>query len=365
MADTFAIVMIVICLILLGIGLFFMVYGFTHKNQDPQCSGAGQCPPQTACVNGFCEAKTCSKQSDCDSYQSCVEGFCFNNDCQTNSDCNIFPGTVCANNLCVPLDQDCKANVDCFGGTAGLFCVSGKCKQCGAASDCNTEDYRYCGTDGICYPSCANRSATTCVGTVGNICVGDTCCTTKPTQGGCSGGNLCTESGTYCVNRFCGCAKGLLGDICAQGSDCVSNTCVGSTCVPTNATCRWNFDPSRTTQESGHCPTAAAPYCANGLCGTTTLGAPCLSYNNQGIPTNSPNYYLACNIWVDPASKPPPSNPGAVQASYCINNVCQRDPGWLGDRCSGPSDCAGNGTNGVLTCLGVQGSINNICLPNV
>src|SRR4051812_33305373 len=108
---------------------------------------------------------------------------------------------------------------------------AGSCGTCGAGTHCLT---------GSCVPFCQGQTdGTACGG--GQQCSGGVCAT-PPTEATCQhtqpneliGGWYCAFDNSVCCSGVCtantNCAKGGASKPCRDGSDCISNQCVGFSC---------------------------------------------------------------------------------------------------------------------------------------
>lgn len=340
---------IFVCILIFIVAIGFIVFGVTNKqNSGPACTQNNQCTPTQLCNNGFCAQKTCNVNSDCGTNQTCAYNFCFQNTCSTNNDCSGGGTTsVCINSLCTPLGTTCGDGSNCFNNE--LTCSNGKCVQCRSNSDCPNNGF--CNNTGVCTTTC-NTPGVTC--TTGTVCL---------TSGICCGPNFnplkacttaanCVSQGlgnnSFCVNGSCACQPGPYGSKCGANSDCQSGNCTGGICLNSGDSCFANFSTSGV-NPSLVCP-QGTPFCSNGHCSTNASGAHCSCFifpaNNQnGACTNQ---YQACNLGGTGFS-------GSV--TYCINNVCNLNPGWINDKCTTDSDCSL--INGIQKCT------NGRCVGNI
>lgn len=317
--NTWALIAIIVCVIILIVALILIFFGLTRKNSPgPPCSSNNQCNPTQQCTDGHCVQIACSVNSDCGPSQICSNGFCYQNQCITTAGCGT--GTVCQNGLCFPYGQGCSNNQDCSGGS--LPCVAGICSQCAADEDCTDG---VCGGDGICHNTCTHVIGACGTGT---SCVNDFCCPAGTYPSTCSQPGACGAG--FCVNGACTCSKGEYGNTCVSPTDCDSGICLGGICVNTGDNCYYNFNSS--VSGPAHC-SSGAPYCSNGSCSTQSLGAPCTCFEfNSGATATCPQYQ-ACNLGLTGGT-------AAVSTTYCVNGTCSLTPGWVGASCTSSFDCA-------------------------
>ena len=100
-----------------------------------RCTTAATCAANEACLGGACTAAssgTCTRTADCPAAQACIQGRCAAA-CVADKECT--PGTVCLNQVCVPISPECFANSDCQGGEA--CAPSGLCvASCTTVAQC-------------------------------------------------------------------------------------------------------------------------------------------------------------------------------------------------------------------------------------
>jgi hypothetical protein len=317
-----------IIMFLIALGLTFYAFFYNTPNPLTPCTSNGQCAANQSCVDKYCTDRTCTKTSDCDTTigEACVAGYCAPKLCQTSATC---PGTganqsVCSKNgECVRIGGTCTSNNDCFQGN--LVCVkgtgiTGACAQCATSADCPNN-----GTcsNGVCFSSCS--SSTNCG--AGNICVRNACCPGGTYNTVCNSQNPCA-AGQFCVNGSCGCVRGERLSKCVSKEDCASGNCNNGYCLNENDECGFNYNTSGV--PSAITCNIKTPYCGNGTCSSSSLGAPCSSFREQSsVPT-----FQACNPFVVPGGPSPPS-----EVYYCINQVCQSKPGDRGASCTAKGDC--------------------------
>lgn len=324
---------IIFGIILLIIAIVGIWYAAANPSTQTSCTNINQCTPTEICSNGVCMEQLCTLNIDCPIGQVCSNNFCTELTCINNTDCPN--GSVCANQGCVSAPTGtCLSSTDCQNGT--FICNNGRCVQCQTDSDCANSGI--CGIDGICYPNC-DAVYVNAVCQNGDVCIDDFCCPNisygpKASLNGDSSvfrPDICDEmaacnSGAYCVNNKCTCAPGRYMDVCIVSSDCASNNCIAGLCANSNDVCLYNNISD--TSMPGYCPNTS-PYCANGTCSTSAIGAPCFCFVSEPHNTQSIcSKYNSCNDF------------GNDTVSYCVNNVCSITPGGPNAMCTSNSDCA-------------------------
>jgi hypothetical protein len=154
---------------------------------------------------------------------------------------------------------------------------------------------------------------------------------------------LCPSTCPYCVNSTCRCTIGQDYEECRTNADCQSGLCKsmtgGNICVPIGGECIYNFDG---TGGNNICP-MNKPYCVNGTCKEVSLGAIC---GITGLPSD------LCN---NPRSLGVTGATGITNDGmgfFCVNGICQQNPGELNDLCTTGS-CTYVDDN-ILVCKQVQ-----------
>lgn len=247
-----------------------------------QCKDPGTCEFAT-CENGQCKSNNtpagdedgndCDNGDICDGAGNCVEclddsactgtRICINNQCTTSCNTGVKDGTetdVDCGGLCMAncaVGKMCKSNGDC---TSNL-CTNNVCT---AAPSCNDGTKNGSETDIDCGGSCATKCATgkMCMADgdcVSADCTNNVCVAAAPT---CTDGvKNGTETDIDCGGSACGpCANAKK---CVASSDCLSLSCIGTTCIPTQ--CSDNVKNG--TETSIDC---------GGTCTKCTSGKPCL-----------------------------------------------------------------------------------------
>lgn len=329
--NAWTVVGFIVCVLAL-IGAIILIYiGVTQKfPAGPPCTSNAQCNPTQSCSNGACIQVTCNSNSECTSRsegigQICSAGFCYQQACVETTDCpsgtvcscSDGPGCTTGDPVCYPSGQTCGSDTDCWG--SALICTGGKCAQCASNNDCPSG---FC-ANGSCFDSCAGLTGICGTGT---ICLGDFCCPSSTSSRPCDSANIC-PTGEFCIAGVCTCLPGITGSVCAVNNDCQSRNCLEKRCVAFGAECANNFGTT------GSPCTQANPYCANGKCGTSAVGAPCECFLFTG-PGTCTNAFDACNITGVTGFT------GTTQVSYCINNMCSLTPGPPGAQCTANGDCA-------------------------
>jgi hypothetical protein len=229
----------------------------TKCGDGKTCAVAGDCTSGVCSGTPLtCKAPTCSdtvkngSETDVDCGGTTCNKCGFNKACAQNSDCI---GGTCTGNVCVATCTDTVKNgtetdVDCGGATCPKCADT---KTCAVAGDC---------TSGVCSGTPLTCKAPTCSDTVKNgtetdiDCGGATCnkCVVGKSclvvgdclSNVCGGAPLTCGLGATCTNTTkdgtetdvdCGggaCSPCANGRACAINSDCASNKCTSSVCVP-------------------------------------------------------------------------------------------------------------------------------------
>lgn len=194
------------------------------------CDADADCPRDQECVRSRCEPlPECRVDGDCADGQQCEDGGCVDGpECTRDSDCD--DAEVCDAGLCSPADG-CRTDRDC---TRGEICDGGACSVgCREDAEC---DRAFVCEAGQCVPEGANNGNPTCTDDPGVCTPNQECCAGEcVTRGQCNmtcndDPLLCSQS-QECCDGSC-VARGQCGpddywDICAAGSDCQTELCLG------------------------------------------------------------------------------------------------------------------------------------------
>lgn len=303
---------------------------------------SGGCNPITdTCAHGF--GLTCSVDGQCTT-NTCMGGHCVpdENGCWVDSDCGAGrfcdrTNLVCQDQLAEgePLPNDGLHNGTCSEENATALCLSGLCNvaqnTCAAADSAGCDGAADCTSNtcssGHCVPSdsgcwldadCAedeycNRSALLCAAQlppgapIPDDGLHDGLCDEDNASAICSSGMCNSDSNTCAVDD---------GSDCTLGSECVTNVCTSSHCVPEEAGC-WL---------DGDCD--AGQYCARDTLTCMTKLGPGDPIPSDGLHdgTCSQENALAlctsglCNDTTDTCAD---DNGGSCDAAAdCLSNTC-------------------------------------------
>lgn len=344
--------------------------------QSPSCSTNNDCGIGQICQLGSCVEILCSSNNDCTTNQSCINSYCTALSCETGNDCptgsacvftgfqNITPIGSSNSSIgsCINVGTSCSSNADCFN----LSCMNQICVQCLSNTDCPTGQgcfnqacrYPYDGETGpnvINYFSPAQNNGNISA-PPGYFCLATNCGTGTNSQNPitCNSSTVCPTTCPYCVNGNCRCTQGQIFENCQHGSDCLSGICSttdsGTICAPNGGECSFNFNGTG----CQGCCSISNPYCVNGKCSNSSLGAMC---GSTGLPADM--CYNPLSLGAVGTTAMSPNNMGP----FCVNGFCQQTPGVLNELCSDNSCVFIEGK--VLTCTSVSTpSITQMrCLP--
>jgi len=187
------------------------------------------CDPFVCDTTAACKT-TCAADADCVAPATCIGGSCgkktIGTACVSGTECN---SGFCAQGFC--------CNTACTGTctSCALTGTVGTCTAVAAGTDplnqCTDAGAASCGTDGTCNGNGACRlyaSGTQCVA---QSCTGSTLGATQT----CDGAGVCKAATTSsCTPYVCG--TGACKTTCTSNADCLApNVCTGTTCgVPSN-----------------------------------------------------------------------------------------------------------------------------------
>ena len=282
---------------------------------DFSCVNDMQCPWGQICSQNVCIPKTCSSDSNCQNGQQCVNKQCQPKKCDNFKDCGRGENCVHINpfdeydriGFCIP-SADCSNNSDCRAGTP--YCVGGKCHQCQLDNDCLIGEVCQ---NGMCKGACTHDSdCGVSTGPDAKQCIPGVqhCCPISGTYGTACQINSDCGDGAYCSpNKVCTCVptKGkALGSRCSENRDCETGNCI--TDRRGNRVCGYS---GGNCMSDLNCP-SDKPYCVLGQCKVSPVGSSC--------PNSS-----KCKV--------------TGEDLYCVDHVCQVNPGDLDSVCTDTSDC--------------------------
>jgi hypothetical protein len=334
------------------------------------CASAGGALGERACAAPSCDDGVKNgAEGDADCGLACPARCGPGAACGSNGDCQ---GSVCAAGLCAPSCSDgvkdgAEAGVDC--GLAcparcgpGAACASdGDCK--GLDCDAVTHVCRATCADGerspslgetdvdcggpICEPCALGRGCLVSSDCLSESCVGDTCIALATCADGVKNGG---ETDADCGGPNCPrCADGRS---CAAGRDCESSVCAGLTCA--SPTCSdgvkngGEVDRDCGGSCAARCGFGAActadTDCAGGAC--DAAAHTCLATCTDGVK-NGPEGGIDCGA-ACPARCPPGSSCGGP--SDCASGVCAA--GGTESTCAAPTchDGVKNGAEAGVDC---------------
>jgi len=324
---------------------------------DDGCGGScGSCG-----ANGQCEKGKCVCPSP---HEPCF-GLC----CDLDLVCNVNSGTCC--------------NFSCFDRECGPVCG----KSCGTCPDnkqCNLEGKCACAkplcgvvccqkdevcVEGVCCkPSCTGKQCGPdgCGGSCGECtvegeeCVATTCvtgkCITKPADGPCDDGDLCT-TGDQCTGGIC----------VGADPDCDDdNPCTADSCDAATGQCKHESAPLNGAKCDDGNPCTGADVCSEGKCAGTLLppdqlaALECTCYEDKECEPFEDgdvcNGVLMCKIQEGEAAGACIVAPGSVpecdDGNPCTDDGCDKKLGCVhpdddtnlcddGDPCNGEAVCQG------------------------
>lgn len=328
-----AIIFLVITVSMLIVTILYFIY-WRPPIPATTCESSNGCGVNQICEAGFCKEIICTSDADCQN-GICINSYCTAYRCQIGNDCPT--GTACVNNLCLKLGNSCVSNNDCND----LSCMNTVCVQCLSDSNCPAGQgcfdracrYPYHGETGVNllnFPSTAQNNGNI-IAPPGFFCTATICGTGTNNQDfrSCETNELCPSSCPFCVNSVCRCTVGEISEHCRVNPDCVSGLCSNNICVPIGGECTRNFDGNSSSCTGlGSCCPGSSPYCVNGKCSSVSLGAIC---GATGLPED---------LCSNPMSLGVPGMTGITpngMGFFCVNGVCQENPGQLNEQCTAGS----------------------------
>ena len=331
-----AIIFLLILIFIIIILVLYLVYWVPGPGLVTNCGSNADCGINRICSANVCVEIICSSDLDCEE-GLCINSYCSASRCRIGNDCPT--GTACTtSNQCISIGDKCQTNQDC----RELSCMNGTCVQCLSDSNCPIGQgcfnqicrYPYdneTSSGSITYFSPA-RNNNNIIAPPGYLCTSVSCGAGLNNEDPiyCNGDTLCPSSCPFCVNSVCRCTIGANSEECASNSDCQSNICSNNLCVPGECSLNYNGNTGL-----GSCH-VSKPYCVNGTCSTTSLGAICGSSN---LP------YDLCNN--PPGGAGPTGITPNGMGFFCVNGFCSTHPGQLNNLCTVGSCQPG----GILQCV--------------
>lgn len=327
---------LLIAIVIVIISIFVYMFVWRPDQPAPACSSNIQCGNGQICSSGICQEIICSSNNDCGGNGFCVNSYCLYNSCNNGQECG--QDQACINGQCTKINQNCNSNNDCPNGTN---CNNNKCSQCFQNSDCPTG--QGCINGSCQYPTIntvpPTGSVVIPVIAPGNllapeavICNSATCAnngsdTAEPIP--CSETQSCPGGCLFCASGYCKCTPGLLYESCVSNNDCQSGVCSSNLkiCIGSNGQCARNYDSSDPNNPN-NC-TVKSPYCVDGLCSQSSLGAPCAI---------GPAGTTPADICRNPAALGSNLAAASDNAGFnCVNGFCQQDAGKLNQQCTSGS----------------------------
>ncbi len=239
----------------------------TSCTQQYHCSYGFYCDANSKCVPKKGNGQPCGDNNECSSWY-CVDGYCCSSPCAGQCQaCNVA-GSL---GTCVNIANDTDPANEC--GPCKVCSGGGMCKSATKNTDpksnCTAMPEWGCGYDGLCNGNGACQywaSGTQCVS---QSCVGSTLYMTDY----CNGLGLCLDSGTASCSPYkCGTNNNCLNS-CTTDADCVTGFyCSGQLCVAKKS----NGAPCSTANECN------SGYCVDGYCCNSTCTGSCRACNKAG-----------------------------------------------------------------------------------
>lgn len=331
------------------------------------CTRTAECPPDSACVDSYCDDAQCSQDSDC-AAGGCFEGRCIPNLCKSSADCDA--GLACrgAPPKCVTPPTRCVRDADC-PNALGCVVALGICKKaCVDDAQCATGEY----CEDLCRPLCVGDEH--CRGT--EICRDDRCVpindcpsvaceSARPFQDpitcqcvGCVNDFDCLEQGTACADSqictYCPIRAESENTCRAQGLFLVDGCCVECTAdadcsFGTSLACNRGRCEAQSASECAKdtdCP-SAGQVCDNGRCREGGSLVSCALQND--CPQDEACYSDGiCRTQ---------ANCACVAPSRCV-----AEPGDTLGTCAGcTTHCAEDGCAQGQLCVVLQGNTQGFC----
>ncbi len=191
-----------------------------------------------------------------------------------------------------------------------------------------------------------------------NVCTGNLCCPGPVVK--CKSSSDCGSnvSNPYCVDGFCSCEKGSLFNTCFADTDCQSGFCTGYNDVSGKHVCGYSRrdciyssytdDQLKAGSKNGYCPSNDKRFCVNGTCSATVTESYCGPEQAVGKESLCTSFTTVAGTIVTSGQ------------SFCVNNYCANQPGWIGDTCNSTYDCnyLEGGVNNIQSNLVCT---NNVC----
>lgn len=308
-----------LALVFLLLGSLFSILLFIHflfPRGKRICSNDSTCGEEEACVGGVCSRRPCVDDVDCPNL-SCAGSFCTSLRCRMNDDCPS--DRICNEGRCVKYGATCGSSDDCSGGAV---CVGGVCTTCTSNDVCATGEI--CSSGRCVHPpsgyTAPSGSIFEVVQTLDPSVPSFYYCPTPSTD--CLSPQDCSgvTGAPYCVNGVCRCVGGHVQEKCSSSRDCISGLCGPSGhCLPPGGECVGSYG----TNVDGPLCGQSAPYCVEGTCRRSSLGAYC-GYDEHVALCYDPK---SIGAYVDTI----------VDGPFCVNGRCSAVPGLSNDMCSGDS----------------------------
>jgi hypothetical protein len=324
------IILITTCIIVI-IAVCYYLY-WIPSVVGPSCNNNSNCSVGQLCQMGRCSQQKCSTNNDCFKNGICINSYCTPYECNIGNDC---PNNMaCVSGNCVTTGTTCENNFDCYN----LSCRNKTCAQCLVNSDCPIG--QECFQNRCQYPVTASGNQMLFYNSLsqergnisappGYLCAMSNCGTgpgrTEFTQCGTTGS--CPSSCPFCIDSVCRCTSGQLYENCNSNKDCASGICssdtiYGKICIQSGGLCAFNYTANGCT---GCCPSPSLPYCVNGTCSSTSLGAIC---GATGMPQDLCNNPSALGVIGQTGISPD------GMGFFCVNGTCQLNPGLLNQQCT-------------------------------
>jgi Cys-rich repeat protein len=338
---------LLVAIVLIIIAIFVYMLVWKPSQPAPSCSSNLNCGNGQVCSNGACTEIICSSNNDCGGNGNCVNSYCLYNSCTNGQEC--AQDEACVNGQCTKINQSCNSSSDC----KVKFCSNNQCVQCLQNSDCPTGQGCLSGACRFPTPETVAPTGSVVIPVVapGNLLApsavmcNSAACGQTPTP--CSADQPCPSGCGFCASGFCKCTPGQLYESCVSNNDCASGVCSASLkiCIGSHGQCARNYDGTDPNNPN-NC-TINSPYCVDGLCTASSLGAPCAFGPGMSTPAD---------ICRNPGALGSNLKATADSAGYnCVNGFCQQEAGLLNQQCTSGS-CEVFSSNN-LVCVNTTGQL--------